>query len=68
MPPTDQLLPTKEVAGRLRRPEATLRYWRAHGVGPACFKIGKHVVYSEAALEAWIDQQRQRTGVSGGAV
>jgi len=49
------LLTTSEAAARLRAPEATLRYWRHVGRGPVGVKIGRHVLYDEAALDAWIE-------------
>ena len=66
MRPSDRLLQAREAAERLNRPEGTLRYWKSRGEGPPCFTIGKRTMYSEAALEAWIEQQRQLTGVAGG--
>jgi len=49
-----------EAAATLRTPEATLRYWRHLGTGPRSFKIGRHVMYDEADLYRWIEQQRDR--------
>jgi hypothetical protein len=43
-------------------PEETLKYWRAHGRGPSWYKLGRGVVYDLAAVEAWLDEQRQTTG------
>lgn len=56
---TGRLLLTTEVAERLRKPEATLRYWRHKGVGPSSFRIGRTVVYPESELERWIDDQQR---------
>lgn len=36
----DRLLTGTEVAGLVRKPVATLRWWRHVGIGPHGFKIG----------------------------
>lgn len=54
------LLSTREVAGRIRVPEATLRYWRHRnqGEGPPSFRLGpRRVVYAEDKLIAWVTGQ-----------
>lgn len=51
----DNLLTIEEVAARIRRPEATLRYWRHKGEGPKSFKIGSRVMYKAADVDAWLD-------------
>ena len=51
-----KLLLTTEVAARLRLPESTIRYWRHAGYGPPSAKIGRRVLYDEAALDEWIAQ------------
>ena len=53
----DRLLTMPEVSERTRTPVETLRYWRARGLGPDSFKVGRRVLYSEAALEAWLERQ-----------
>ena len=56
----DRLLTTTEVAALTRAPEGTVRYWRYCGTGPACFKVGRRVVYREEDVTAWLDSQRAR--------
>jgi Helix-turn-helix domain len=59
-PITDQhpdLLTITEAAAIVRRPVATLRYWRHLGTGPRSFRLGRRVVYKVAALQEWIDGQ-----------
>lgn len=51
------LLTIAEVAERLRRPVATVRYWRATGVGPKSARVMGRVVYRAADVEAWIEAQ-----------
>jgi DNA-binding transcriptional MerR regulator len=62
---TDKLLIQAEVAERVRRPVATLRYWRAMGIGPKGAKIGGRVLYRESDVEAWIDEQFAAAEVGG---
>jgi predicted DNA-binding transcriptional regulator AlpA len=48
------LLYTEEVAALVRKPVATMRWFRATGQGPKCGKLGRRVVYRRADVEAWI--------------
>ncbi len=59
---TPRLLTIAEVSEMTRVPAATLRYWRWKGdAGPQSFKMGpKRVVYREADVLAWIEEQRRR--------
>lgn len=50
----DRLLTISEVAERLRRPEATLRWWRHVGVGPRSARLRGRVVYRAGDVEEWI--------------
>jgi DNA-binding transcriptional MerR regulator len=52
-----RLLTLSEVAERLRRPQATLRFWRHKGIGPESFRVGGRVMYDADALERWLDDQ-----------
>ena len=53
----DALLTPEEVAERLRRPIATIRFWRARGIGPKGARVGGRVLYRESDVEAWITAQ-----------
>ena len=53
----DELLTMKEVAGVVRVPVATLRYWRHLGSGPRSFRIGRSVRYWRAEVLHWLEQQ-----------
>lgn len=55
----DRLFTTGEVATRLRVAPETLRFWRWKGLGPASFRVGGRVVYREAVVAAWVDEQAQ---------
>ena len=56
----DVLLTQSEAAARLRRPLATLRFWRTKGLGPPGARIGGRVFYRESDLERWINEQFER--------
>lgn len=55
---TEKFLTTADVAGLLRTPAETIRYWRHAGKGPRSFKIGRRVLYDAADVEKWIAEQR----------
>ena len=54
----DRLLTISEVADLLRKPVATLRWWRHVGTGPRSFKVGRGVRYRASDVHGWVDQQR----------
>ena len=49
-------LTTAEVAELCRTSPDTVRYWRHVGKGPACFKVGRRVLYEVGVVEAWLQQ------------
>jgi predicted DNA-binding transcriptional regulator AlpA len=53
----DELLTMKEVAGVVRVPVATLRYWRHLGSGPRSFRVGRSVRYWRTDVLHWLEQQ-----------
>lgn len=66
------ILSTREAAELTGLSEATFRYWRHKGVGPASFSLGGapgsrgRVVYRREVLERWIAEQEAAT-TRGGA-
>jgi excisionase family DNA binding protein len=52
----DRLLTTAEVAERCRVSDSTVRYWRAIRYGPPSFRVGRRVLYREAAVREWLDE------------
>jgi excisionase family DNA binding protein len=59
----DRLLTITDLSEMLGVPVDTLYGWRHRGEGPAGYRIGRHVRYRRAAVEAWLDtqaDQRQR--------
>lgn len=55
----DKLLTLAEVAEITRLSEATLRWFRHCGKGPKSGKLGRRVMYREADVAAWIEEQFQ---------
>lgn len=49
-----ELLRAADVAKLLGIPVATLANWRASGKGPPYLRVGRHVRYRDADVEAWI--------------
>ena len=54
---SEPLMTLLEVSQLLAVPVATLYGWRHRGEGPAGYRIGRHVRYRRAAVEAWIETQ-----------
>lgn len=52
-----KLLTTAEIAERVRAPQSTVRYWRHIGQGPRGVRVGRRVLYDEADVDAWIEEQ-----------
>lgn len=50
----DPLMTLSEVAERLRRSEAQLRWMRHNGTGPRSAKIAGRVMYRQSDVERWI--------------
>jgi predicted DNA-binding transcriptional regulator AlpA len=48
-----EYLSPEQVAERFQLSPHTLKEWRYKGVGPKYVRLGKHVRYPAAALEAW---------------
>ena len=55
----EDLMTTEEFAGTARAPISTIRYWRAEGIGPVGFKVGKRVLYRRHDVERWLDERRR---------
>jgi len=54
---SERLMTLLEVSQLLGVPVATLYRWRHRGEGPTSYRIGRHVRYRLAAVEAWIEAQ-----------
>jgi predicted DNA-binding transcriptional regulator AlpA len=50
-----------EASEQLRLPVATLRWYRAQGIGPKSGRLGRSVVYTQQALDEWVEQRLSET-------
>ena len=58
-----RLWTAQDVADYLTVPIATLYQWRYLGTGPIAYRVGRHLRYEPAAVQAWLEQQaRPATG------
>ena len=53
----DEILFLKEAAKFVRKPDATLRYWRHLGIGPRSFRHGRNVAYWTTDLILWMAEE-----------
>lgn len=53
-----QLMDAPLLAERLRVPLTTVYHWNGTGIGPPYFRIGKHIRYRKADVEAWLRSHR----------
>jgi excisionase family DNA binding protein len=56
-PTRTPLLTPTEVAKELGLPARTVEQWRYRNLGPRYVKVGRHVRYRPADIDAWIEQQ-----------
>ena len=63
----DRLMTITDLSEMLGVPVDTLYGWRHRGEGPEGYRIGRHVRYRRAAVEAWLDTQADRRRTSRGA-
>lgn len=51
------LATAEELAGHLSVPLGTVYAWRYRSQGPKAIKVGRHLRYRWAEVEAWLDSQ-----------
>jgi len=51
------LLTPDDVAAFLGIPPLTLQSWRSRRTGPRSYRVGKHILYRLADVEAWLESQ-----------
>jgi excisionase family DNA binding protein len=54
------LLSPAELAAHLNVPLKTVYRWRTIGDGPRGIRVGKHVRYRQADVDAWLDAHADR--------
>lgn len=52
------------LAEELGVPVRTIYAWRSRGLGPRGYKIGKHVRFRRADVEAWLERQADPAGTA----
>lgn len=60
----DRLWSPIELAEYLDVPVTTLYAWRYQGIGPAGYRVGRHVRYDPADVIKWLKEQRSDRGVA----
>lgn len=60
-------LSTAQASAKTGIPEGTLRYWRAQGLPPKSFNLGRKVFYREEDIDQWLTDQYETTVVGNDA-
>ncbi|MFF7365027.1 helix-turn-helix domain-containing protein [Streptomyces sp. NPDC008125] len=53
----DRYLTPEDIAALLAVPIETVYHWRKQRTGPPGFRVGRHVRYDPAAVQAWVREQ-----------
>jgi DNA-binding transcriptional MerR regulator len=53
-------LTSEDLATRYRTAVSTIRYWRHIGYGPKGIKIGRRVLYTQAAIDRFEQEQAEK--------
>jgi len=56
----ERLMSITDLSEMLGVPIHTLYRWRHHGEGPVGYRIGRHVKYRRATVEAWLEEQTDK--------
>lgn len=56
-----------DLAGFLGVSKSTVYDWRSRGDGPVAYRLGKHLKYARADVDAWLASRRDDTLATGGA-
>jgi excisionase family DNA binding protein len=56
----ERLMSITDLSEMLGVPIRTLYRWRHKGDGPAGYRIGRHVKYRRATVEAWLEAQADK--------
>jgi excisionase family DNA binding protein len=57
VPISERLWSATDVANYLGVPVATLYQWRYLHTGPAAYRVGRHIRYEPAVVQAWLNEQ-----------
>jgi excisionase family DNA binding protein len=61
-----RLVTIEELSEFLQVPVKTLYDWRHRGLGPPGLRVGRHVRYRQADVDAWLDRCLDGSGNSVG--
>lgn len=61
----ERLMTTVELSEMLGIPIETLYGWRHRGEGPVGYRVGRHVRYRRATVEAWLEARADRHETAG---
>lgn len=53
----EKLLTADQLAELVGVPAKTIADWRSRSIGPAFVRVGRHVRYRPADVEAWLSKQ-----------
>ena len=56
-PTVTRLWTAQDVADYLTVPLTTLYQWRYLGTGPTAYRVGRHLRYEPAAVQAWLSER-----------
>ena len=63
---SERLWTAQDVADYLTVPLATLYQWRYLDTGPTAYRVGRHLRYEPAAVQAWLNKHANRSnGLKG---
>lgn len=54
---TDRLWTIEDAAAYLRKSVGTLYQWRHRRTGPPSHKVGRHIRYDPAEVQAWVRER-----------
>jgi len=60
-----KLVSTADLGEYLGVPVHTIYSWRATGKGPRAYRVGKHLRYRLADVDAWLERQADPTPAPG---
>ena len=61
-----RLVTIEELSEFLQVPVKTLYDWRHRGLGPPGLRVGRHVRYRQADVDAWLDRCLDEWAISAG--
>lgn len=61
-----ELVSAQELADFLRVPLDTVYRWNYARTGPPYIRVGRHVRYRRADVDAWLEKNTQRSGAPTG--